>query len=541
MSTFLRLLNLWLHFSLLQTARSTEESAASSAENGATAKGGRRLSILLATGYFPGHLYPLTALGAELVKRGHNVTLCATVMEGSNILPDLPESYGINFVSAGPDNLTQADYDNMVRDVENVSIFGLKKFIRIAQWPMVKVRSKIDEIGAEKFDVIISDFSIMAVGVYYAVLGKKVVIFSPLLIHVDATLPEWPHPSVATGLSDELTFVSRMINMFAGLGISLFQNTVYKGVMDLDEEFARVLKDVNAVSYFGIRSPLIIATSFGLAYPKTRYPLTHYVGPLMMDSFPPLEHQLMEWLNKKTNKTVIYVGMGATGAITADMAKVIIDGILATDFSAVWALPMSDQTVLEGMDIDEERFYISKWIPRQTLFKHPTLVMTILHCAMNSVQESLYNGLPVVCVPHGFDHFDVATRVVSAKVGLPLYSFAESFKRGREFTADNITDIIKTITETKGYSEQAEKMREIFMFAGGAKRASDLVEFYAEVGYDHLIPAYVKYEWSWVQYYNLDVHCLLLLTTSILLYSTYKLLKCCYVKCCVRFRKQKVE
>ena len=63
--------------------------------------------------------------------------------------------------------------------------------------------------------------------------------------------------------------------------------------------------------------------------------------------------------------------------------------------------------------------------------QHPKLVMTILHCAMNSVQESLYNGLPMVCVPHGFDHFDVATRVTSAQVGIPLYSITDSLIHGR--------------------------------------------------------------------------------------------------------------
>ena len=213
------------------------------------------------------------------------------------------------------------------------------------------------------------------------------------------------------------------------------------------------------------------------------------------------------------------------------MAQVIINGILATDFSAVWALPMSDQAVLEGVDIDQDRFFISKWIPRQTLFKHPTLVMTILHCAMNSVQESLYNSLPMVCVPHGFDHFDVATRVASAQVGIPLYSMMEALRQGKAFSSENVTNAIKTITETEKYSKQANKLSKIFLFAGGARRASDLVEFYAEVGYDHLIPAYAKYEWSWVQYYNLDVYSLLSLLTFLLIYSAYRLIKCC-CKCC---------
>ena len=61
-------------------------------------------------------------------------------MEGSNLLP---ESYGINFVSAGHDYLTQADYDQMVRGFQNATILYLMKSLSIAQWPMVKVRSKI--------------------------------------------------------------------------------------------------------------------------------------------------------------------------------------------------------------------------------------------------------------------------------------------------------------------------------------------------------------------------------------------------------------
>ena len=503
-------------------------------------KPGHKLSILLVTGFFPGHLYPIAALGAELVKRGHNVTLCATVMEGSNLLPDLPESYGINFVSAGPDNLTQADYDEMVRGFQNATILYLMKSLSIGQWPMIKVRSKIDELGVEQFDFIVSDLSVNAVGLYYACLGRKVMIFSPMFTHFDATIPEWPSPPISTGLSDDLTFLTRMISVIGHRFMQAFQTTVFSGLKNFDKAFHK-LDDVRVYDYFGIRIPLVIASAFGFGYPKTRFPLTHYVGPLMMDSFTPLEQQLLEWLSNKPNKTVIYFGMGASGFITPHTAQLIIDGILATDFNVVWALPMSDQDVLEGIDIDRRRFYVSKWIPRQTLFKHPTLVMTILHCAMNSVQESLYNGLPVVCVPHGFDHFDVARRVDSAKVGIPLYSMMDSLRQRNKFNSENLTIAIKTITETKEYSEETNKIRKIFKFAGGVKRAADLVEFYSEVGYDHLIPAYAKYEWSWVQYYNVDVYCVLSLLGCLLFYVFYQSLKCCCKCFCSKAKKPKSD
>ena len=88
------------------------------------------------------------------------------------------------------------------------------------------------------------------------------------------------------------------------------------GIVHLDEAYGRVLKGVDITAYVGVRVPLLMATAFGFEYPKTQFPLTHYVGPLMMDSFSPLEDQLVEWLSNKPNKSVIYVGFGATGFIT---------------------------------------------------------------------------------------------------------------------------------------------------------------------------------------------------------------------------------
>ena len=495
------------------------------------------LSVLLVTGFFPGHLYPITALGAELVKRGHNVTLCATVMEGSNLLPDLPESYGINFVSAGPDNLTQADYDNTVKQAsfQNASMSDIWNFVILAQWPSVNIRSKLDEIGVDQFDVIVCDGSVSTIAVYYSQLGKSAIILTPLIVYLEATSGN------SFCQSDDFCFLGRLADVIVGPLLLKFQCFMFNSIKSIDKAYEQVLQGIDISSYMGIRIPLVVTTTFGFEYPKKHFPLTHYVGPLMMDSFTPLEQQLLEWLSDKPNKTVIYVGMGATGFITPHMAQLIIDGILATDFNVVWALPMSDQDVLEGIDVDRERFYISKWIPRQTLFKHPTLVMTILHCGMNSVQESLYNGLPVVCVPHGFDHFDVARRVDSAKVGIPLYSMIDSLRQGDKFTSENLTIAIKTITENKEYSEEAEKIRKVFKFAGGVERAADLVEFYSEVGYDHLIPAFAKYEWSWVQYYNVDVYCVVSLLGCLLFYVFYRSLKCCCKCFCSKAKKPKSE
>ena len=60
--------------------------------------------------------------------------------------------------------------------------------------------------------------------------------------------------------------------------------------------------------------------------------------------------------------------------------------------------------------------------------------------------------------------------------------------------------------------------------AGGVERAAELVEHYTTVGYEHLIPAYVKYKWGWVEYYNIDVKLIFSLVLLLWVWLVKKLL-----------------
>ena len=95
--------------------------------------------------------------------------------------------------------------------------------------------------------------------------------------------------------------------------------------------------------------------------------------------------------------------------------------------------------------------------------------------------------------------------------------------------------------ESGPYRDNAKKMSIIFKNAGGVKRAAELIEFYARVGYDHLVPAYVKYHWSWIQYYNVDVQALLLVIGALLFYFAFKVIKSLCFCCCCKKQKQKQE
>ena len=190
-----------------------------------------------------------------------------------------------------------------------------------------------------------------------------------------------------------------------------------------------------------------------------------------------------------------------------------------------------NQHVLDGIDIDRERVLISSWLPQKALLLEKSISLALLHGGMGRVHEALYSGVPCIITPISIDLFDNAMRVVQSGAGIRLdYAY---------ITAEAITSSIRKIAEGK-YRQEAKRMSVILRAGGGVERAADLVEHYAEVGYEHLVPAYVKYEWGWVEYYNMDVKLLSCLLLLLWVWLVKKLLTW-LCRCCCGSRKKKTK
>ena len=92
--------------------------------------------------------------------------------------------------------------------------------------------------------------------------------------------------------------------------------------------------------------------------------------------------------------------------------------------------------------------------------------MTMMHCGLNGVQESLFNGLPVICAPLFPNHFEVADRLSAAQVGIPLYGIMHNMDelphQKINITAEVITSAIESIAKNKTYIERAKKMQKLY-------------------------------------------------------------------------------
>jgi Glycosyl transferases, related to UDP-glucuronosyltransferase len=89
----------------------------------------------------------------------------------------------------------------------------------------------------------------------------------------------------------------------------------------------------------------------------------------------------------------------------------------------------------------------------------------LTHCGMNSVNESLYYGVPMLLFPQHSEQALVATRAAELGTGIMLKS-------------DNPNDIknaIEHILNDHTYKENSDKISKGFKAAGGAKKAADMI------------------------------------------------------------------
>ena len=101
-----------------------------------------------------------------------------------------------------------------------------------------------------------------------------------------------------------------------------------------------------------------------------------------------------------------------------------------------------------------------------------------------------------------------------------------------------VSETIEKI-EWREYRTNLRKLKKVFQLAGGLDRTADLIEFYSEKGYDSLVPAYATYQWTWVQYYSMDVWLLFAGISGLLLYAMLKLVK--YLSNCFASKYSKIK
>jgi MGT family glycosyltransferase len=109
---------------------------------------------------------------------------------------------------------------------------------------------------------------------------------------------------------------------------------------------------------------------------------------------------------------------------------------------------------------------IARRVPQLELLKQTTVCIT--HAGLNTVLESLAQGVPQLAIPATYDQPGVAARIAHHKTGV-----VSSLDK---LTADHLALLLKEVLTVPTYRENARKLQKAITEANGLSLAADVIE-----------------------------------------------------------------
>ena len=253
---------------------------------------------------------------------------------------------------------------------------------------------------------------------------------------------------------------------------------------------------------------------FLMNYPKPVLPNYIQCGGLTTRPAKPLPSNLRTFFDGAKHGVIIV----SFGSVMEDDSNILTSMLLST-FSR---LP---QRIL--MKASEEKdvgnIKLVKWLPLNDALAHPNTRLVVYHCGNNGHFESLYHGIPLVCLPILADQFQIAKRVEYFKVGVRLDI--------RTLTTKNLQDAVEKVLEDPTYMQRAKNFSKIFHSRRKtpSEKAADAVEEVMQFGGQHLRSQNAPK--NWFRLLHLDVWLFMFIVVQLFFISvvwcTKRLLRKC--------------
>lgn len=142
----------------------------------------------------------------------------------------------------------------------------------------------------------------------------------------------------------------------------------------------------------------------------------HLVLPTMPPLELPLPQELHKWLDQSPDGGVVYVSFGTLVRPDIATATNIVRAALTQDKSVLLQYP-GQFPAMPGVRQEQ-------WVPQAKVLLHPAISLFITHGGVGSVEEALWYGKPMLCIPGVWDHYYTSwiVSLLGAGVSLPRRS-----------------------------------------------------------------------------------------------------------------------
>ncbi|MET1180787.1 macrolide family glycosyltransferase [Peribacillus simplex] len=165
-------------------------------------------------------------------------------------------------------------------------------------------------------------------------------------------------------------------------------------------------------------------------------------------------------------KSPIYISLGTVFNRDVDFYKLCFEAFGNSNHTVVMSI--GQQTPLIDLGVIPQNFIVKKYVPQTEVLKYTKLFIT--HGGMNSTNEGLYYGVPLIVIPQSADQPIIAEQVANIGAGIKLQMHSLNANQLRE-AADHVLN-------DPTFHKDVSYIRESFQKSGGYHKAvEEIFEF----------------------------------------------------------------
>jgi MGT family glycosyltransferase len=415
---------------------------------------------------FPGtgHLNPLTALARRLQQRGHTVIIFGIADVESRV-----RAAGIDFCLIGQSDYPLGTLQKLDQQLGAMTGTEVLRFTmdRVCNTARMVLRDGLEAVRSANLDALLVDEADMANNIAEC-LGLPFI----SLALIPPLVNDNRYPPFYFGWSGSQRWWSRLRNEIAIRVLTRVARPIFKVVNEYRVAWGlHVGRDPGeGLSKLAQITQLPRALEFEIDPPA---PNLYYTGPFV----DPAQRTPVDFpWDQLDGRPLVFASLGTLQNQSREKFAIIADACATLDVQLVISL---------GGGLAREQLgelcgnpLVVNYAPQLEIVKRASAVIT--HAGLNTVLESLSEGVPLVCIPLGNDQPGVAARVKARGAGVVLHP--------RRIDAERLRSAVRAVLENPSYRIAARKIQAAIAGIDGLDRAADIIEDVLKIGTRDQVP-----------------------------------------------------
>jgi MGT family glycosyltransferase len=391
----------------------------------------------------PGHINPMSALARHLQARGHDVVFLYS--PSANGLPCIPGEKRDDMNANRPE-MSKLEGNEALAFYCGVAAKETEAIFK--SLPRILGKTGVEALVLDPIQFFV-ELAAMKLRIPYVTVANALYIdFSG---YTPAGIFGWPHETTPDALARNLQAVTAAVRFCYNGGTQSYAKELgFK--TDLDHPswvFSELAYITQLPKEFDFEHPLLP-------------PQFHYTGPFHDGKG---RHPVDFPWDRLTGEPLIYASMGTIMNGRADVFRTIAAGV-ANHRGTQLVLSIGDRLDPKQFGPVPSNAIIVNQAPQLELLKRASVCIT--HAGLNTVLESLAQGVPQLAIPVTFEQPGIAARIAAKKTGVTM-SFAD-------LTSEHLSTLLDEVLNCSIYRENARKFQEIISKTNGLALAANIVE-----------------------------------------------------------------